>query len=221
VNPDQLGLFPLSPAMISINSDPEPDDELWGYFFATQNGHRVKHGISRGLDVRQRNLQTGNPERLVLAGAYPTYSPLLESAVGAYFDRLRATGTREWFEPWTVEFKITALGGGLPPSVFEQWVTVRAERARRLTAPGASIQHNVTELQRSGALKEFREADGVIVAALQDLVERSPFEALQPLAVQVNQWWQRRLSGEVPFDLAKAELRPAFVDLSQMRLHER
>jgi hypothetical protein len=219
-DPNQLSLFALPTPLVVTTTAAEPEEgDLWGYFFATANGHSVKHGVTRDLVARQRALQTANAERLILTGAYPTYAIALEQAVGAYFDSLRKGG--EWFEPWTIEFKITALGGGLPPFVFDEWVAAKAERASRFTAPGASVAQRVDELQRAGLLREVAEPDRVVAAALQSLVDRSPFEALQPLQVQVDQWWNRRLSGEAPFDRADAALRPAYVDLSQMRLGER
>jgi hypothetical protein len=219
---DELTLFPLPPPAISPVKLAEPDGEQLGYFFATRNGNRVKHGITDDITRRRRQLQTGNPEVLVLTGAYPAYSRTLEDAVKKYFATLRAEGGDEWFEPWTVEFRITALGGGIPPAIYEQWAGARAERAQLLeTRPGKSVQTRVSELMASGKLRELNEVDRCIAAAMQQLVNQSPFEAMQPLEVQVAQWWERRLSGAVPFDLARAELRPAFVDLSQMRLRER
>lgn len=218
---DELRLFPLPPPVITLTGDVDAE-ELWGYFIATSNGGRVKHGITKRVDDRKRSLQTANAERLVLTGAYPTYSPELERAIGAHFNNHRAGGGNEWFEPWTVEFKITALGGGIPPSIFDAYAEAREER-RRLLAGGSarSIQARITELQRSGDLGRLREPERIAVNVLQSIAEQSPFEAMLPLSVQVEQLWTRRLSGELPFDLSTAELRAAHVDLSQMRLRER
>lgn len=201
---EQLHLFDPPPTVSKLG-------EVWGYFWSTPRGQDVKHGITNSIKNRRGALQTGNPEDLILMGAYPNFSQSLEDATKEHFAPLRKPGT-EWFAARTLEIKIVALGNGLPREILEGLSELlNARQALIDGAEGASIQNRLTNLTIwSDDRWRYDQHTHLLARAMMELTgSRDEWRARQPIEVQIDQLWRARLSGKNPFDVGGAHLQPS------------
>jgi hypothetical protein len=192
---DQLSLFQV--------------DETHLYFQATSDGMKVKVGISTNIPKRQRDLQTGNPQDLITMGAYPGIGETIEIAVHDYFAELHLRG--EWFIPKTPEFKLVALGEGLPLPVYEQYQDLRARVAGDLAAlqqDKPSIQDAVTAHMQSETHRQSVQLNKEILKRITGSLGDSYFYS-QPVIVAIEQIWTARLNGTMPFAVGSADIAPS------------
>jgi hypothetical protein len=67
------------------------------YLIKTQKSQKYKIGIAKDVQKRVRELQTGNPEQLIIVYSHPTqYASKVETALHNHYNYLNDRG--EWFK---------------------------------------------------------------------------------------------------------------------------